>query len=188
MSLFFILVLVTGIAPVPWVLRPAIGGMLRRLLRPSTGTILRLRNHLSSLSARLRSFFKALRSLKDVAPSFKALRTSLKSMRPSFKGGFEDLVYGTPAPQVNFYDAPNPSYEATPPPSYEGQGFKRSVKQFFFITSYHETYIFPLQFQEESKTLSELVLKNFEELETQNPQFSFDAFATALKAAQKQLQ
>ena len=47
---------------------------------------------------------------------------------------------------------------------------------------------FPLiQFEEESKTLSELVLKNFEDLESK-PQFNFDAFATAMKSAQKQIQ
>ena len=43
------------------------------------------------------------------------------------------------------------------------------------------------QFEEESKTLSELVLKNFEDRESK-PQFDFDAFATAMKSAQKQLQ
>ena len=49
---------------------------------------------------------------------------------------------------------------------------------------------FPLiQFEEESESLSELVLKNFEEGESsKESQFSFDAFATALKTAHKQLQ
>ena len=128
----FISVVLTAIAPVPWGLRPVIGRILRRLLGPGTGTILRVRSGLASLSARLRSFFKRLRSLKDFAPSFKALRTSLKSMRPSLKGGLQDLMapYDTPAPQVGFYDAPKPSYGA-PSPSYKGQGFKRSVKQYF---------------------------------------------------------
>ena len=190
MSHVFISVVFTSVAPVPWVPRPVIGRILRRLLRPLTGTILRLRNSFSSFAARLRSFFKGLWSFKDFAPSLKALRTSLKSIRPSFKGGVHALVYGTPAPQVSFYDEPKPSYGPAPTPSYEGPGFKRSVKQHISYQVTMRLKSFPLiQFEEESKSLSELVLKNFEEGEMSNEsQFSFDAFATALKTAHKQLQ
>ena len=95
--------------------------------------------------------------------------------------------YDTPAPQVSFYDAPKPSYGA-PSSSYEGQGFKRSVKQYFLYQFAVKLIFFPLiQFEEEGKTLAELVLKNFEDRELK-PQFDFDAFATAMKSAQKQLQ
>ena len=189
-SHILISVVFTGVAPVPWVPRPVIWRILRRLLSPATGTILRVRHSFSSLAARTRSFFKGLWSFKDLAPSLEALRTSLKSIRPSFKGSVHDLVYGTPAPQVSFYDEPNPSYGPAPTPSYEGPGFKRSVKQHFLCQVTMRLKSFPLiQFEEESESLSELVLKNFEEGETSNEsQFSFDALATALKTAHKQLQ